>query len=408
MSSLILILLIGFILLGASILVGIIFFENEPTERQIKKEQQNLSNISDPKKLITMAENYEEYNRWDAAIRTWDRYLELKPENDEAHYRRGRAYLENDQPGKAINELEPLQKEISDPPPQLPLYLARANQKRDKNLVALDYYEDYLDAFPDDLGVCREAATLARELDKPTRAREIYERLRTMDNPSHRAEGALALIEIDLEEGNPERAQQSLDEVSELFKEEQLSPRQQKGYLYQRARFQEAKGNQAKADELFRDIYGQDPDYRDVRKIVEEKIQNMSEDALIKKMLRMDRDEFVRYCEEIVKGMGYEVMQSDSFNPEEIEITAWEKAQMLKISRILFAFKKWSNQAGEIPLKEFELKLLEGQFDRGFFVCPGGFNHKAVEYAQSGRDMELIGPERLLEYLREAEKKHLT
>ena len=406
MSTFILVLLIGAIILGGVIFVAGFFFEHNQTEGN-RSESPALSSIEDPNRLIKIAERHENRERWTQAAETWSRYLELEPEVEDARYRRGIAYLKEGNPSATIRDLESVQEQTETPPDRLLLHLGRAYHQQNQPLEALGCLEKYLEHHPGDLAVCRETAQLARTLDKPSRARAVYERICREESPFLQVEGSLSLAEIDLDDNTPERAKSYLDEVEQQFNKGNLTDEQHKEYLYQQARYREALGKQAEADQLFRTLYGQDPDYRNVRKIVEEKIHNMSEDRLIQNMVRLDRDEFLKHSERIVRNMGYEVIQSDSLNPEEIEITAIEKEKKLKVNRMLFSFKKWTNQIGEFPLKEFEMKLLENRYDRGFFVCPGGFNQKSIEYAKSSRALDLLGPSQLLDYLREVEKEKL-
>lgn len=408
MSSILLILIIGLFLLGGLVLVAGVFFEDKPTPQRIENEQNQLSDITDPDRLVEMAEKYERHDKWEPAVNTWSRYLELEPEAEQARFRRGVARHEAGQTQQAIDDLTEVTENVDDPPAQVHLYLARAHLDLEDEPVALNEFRTYLEEHPGDRSVAREAADLARSMEEPTVAREIYDRMRNLDDPQLFAEGTLALIEMDLDERNAERAEEHFDEIEEYREDNQLSEQQHWEYLYQKARLYEEQGQQEEADELYREIYRDNPEFRDVAEIVEERIQSMSEDELIKKMLTMERDDFIRYSEDIVELMGYEVMTSDSINPDEVNISAREKAKMMKVNRVLFAFKKWDNQAGEIPLKEFELKMLEDRFDRGFFVCPGGFNHKAKEYETDSQDLELVGPERLLNYLKEAEKQRIN
>jgi tetratricopeptide (TPR) repeat protein len=407
MSTLFLLLISGLILLAAIVLFAGIFLDGGPSPRQIKNEQQQLSDITDRNELIEMAEKYERHEQWEPAINTWDRYLELEPEAHEVRFRRGVSRRKAGQNERAIDDFQTVVEEVEDPPAQVHLYLARAHRDLESETSALAAYRDYLDEHPEDRSVAHEAADLAVSLDKMTAARDIYETMRELDDPELYVEATLSLIRLDLDESHVERAESHFEELEGPKEDGYFTDQQHWEYLYQRARYHETAGDQSEADELYRKIYRDNPEYRDVTEIVEERIRNMSEDQLIKKMLSMDRDEFVRYCEDIVELMGYEVMSSDSFNPDEVEISAREKANMMKVNRVLFAFKKWDNQAGQMPLKEFELKMLENRYDRGFFVCPGGFNHKAKDYQDDSQDLELVGPERLLNYIREAEKQHL-
>jgi len=102
--------------------------------------------------------------------------------------------------------------------------------------------------------------------------------------------------------------------------------------------------------------------------------------------------------------MGYEVMSSEDYGLYEVNVTAREAGQGLKADRILITFKRWESKVGEWPLREFELQLLEKRYDRGIFVAPYGFKKQARKYANEG-SIRLIGPDTLIEYLKEAYKQ---
>ncbi|MFB6356979.1 MAG: restriction endonuclease, partial [bacterium] len=364
-----------------------------------------LEEIDDLDKLVSRAESHENNGEWGEAIKAWSRYLELEPESFDVMFRRGHDHYRAGDYEFAIEDLERVLEELDDPPSQIRLYLARCWGQLNRHTQSLSYFRDYIDEHPEDIKTAFEAARYARNQGKFQNAREIYRTIR--DHSEHGdnqyLKCMLELTETAIDEGNAETASKYIDELKEFRQTGEFTNTQELQYLYAMARLQELKGNQPDADRLYRKIYERNPEFRNVTEIVEDQIAEMSQSELIKKFLKMNRDDLAELCEEIVKNMGYEPLKSIANNPEEIDVHARERAQMLKVNRILIAFKQWKETLGEMPVKEFELKMMEDRFDQGYLVCPGGFNHQAQEYADDSPDLNLMGPEQLLKKLPDSE-----
>jgi restriction endonuclease Mrr len=206
-----------------------------------------------------------------------------------------------------------------------------------------------------------------------------------------------------MEEGATEKAGEYIDDLDEMLKTGRIPSAYRLNFLYLKGKYKEMIDAHVEAVEIYRGIYQEKPDYKDVEKILEQEIGRMDEGDLIQRYLNMNRDEFTRVAEKIVEIMGYKVVSVEAYGPDEVNISSHDDSEMFKINRVLFAFKRWNQSVAEWPLKEFELELLEKRFDKGFFVSPRGFRPSAVDYAED-TFIELIGSDELLKYLKEALK----
>ncbi|MFB6346222.1 MAG: tetratricopeptide repeat protein [bacterium] len=356
--------------------------------------------------LVRLGQIYEKARNYPRAIDTWSRYLEQYPDSMEAHFRRGRLYYAENKVDRALNDFLSIEDNFDERPDLLALYLGRCYRRIDQYEDAFDYYEDYLQNNPDDYQALLELSDVAQEIGKGDRARSALNQVKDHGDTEQSAEALVRLIRISLEESGLEEADDFISQLKDLNDKKGLTETLNLHRKYLEAKLHEERDNPEEALDLYRSIYMQRPEFKDVEDIIEDKIEQIDPQELLQNFLSMGRDEFVKTSEEIVKIMGFTIVDTDAFGPDEVNITARDDSSGPKISRVLFTFKRWDNTVAEWPLREFELQLLEQRFDRGIFVAPRGFQRSAEEYVEQS-PIRLIGPDTLLQYLREVEKKEI-
>lgn len=365
------------------------------------------SGVSREKALNKLEKIYSNVGPLNKALETIEELIDLNPDESEYYLEKGRLNYKNERYGKAVENFQALLDEFDDPPQKASLFLARSYYSLGSLTQSISAYRDYIEVAPGDLDALLEAGGVAEEGEDYSEAQSFYERARTKGDNVYFTRATLALARLNVVNGTYKKAEEYLNELEELRETGELPKQFDLNYLYLKAKFTEANGNRAEALDLFRNIYDKDPEFKDVEEILANEIEKMDEEDLLERFMNMDRDEFALMAEKITESMGYRVVGSDTFGPEEINITAQDDSQVFKMDRILLTFKRWDQIVAEWPLKEFELELLEKRFDKGIFVAPQGFKPSAINFAEQGT-VETVGPDELLTHLREAFKHNTT
>ncbi len=361
------------------------------------------SNISREEALQRLEKIYSHAGPLSKAIRVTNELMDINPDEPDYLLKRGKLNYKAERYGEAVQDFQKLQDDFDNPPEKTTLFLARSYYSLGSLTQALSAYRNYIKTEPGDLDAVLEAASVAEESEDYSEAQSLYERVRAKGNNSYFTRATLALVRLNIIEGTYQRGQEYLDDLTELRESGELPSQYDLNYLYLKAKFMESQGGHEEALNLFRKIYDRKPDYKDVEEILSNEIEKMDEEDLIERFMRMDRDEFALTAEKITESMGYKVVSSDTFGPEEVNITAQDDSQVFKVDRILLTFKRWDQIIAEWPLKEFELELLEKRFDKGIFVSPKGFKPSAINFSEQGM-VQTVGPDKLLTHLREAFK----
>ncbi len=356
--------------------------------------------------LVRLGQIYEKGELFEKAIDTWSRYLEQNPDSMEAHFRRGRLYFRKNRIDRAFQDFRSIEENFEDSPDLLCLYLGRCLYRKEQYDQAYDYYNEYLNSNPNRVDAQVELASLARKVGKEDEARELYETILREGSLSQEAEAGLSMASMAREEGNLEEAEQHLNALEELREERGMPENLDLHRRYQNAKLLEARGEDETALDIYRSLYEKRKNFLDVESIIDERIEQLDPKDLLDNYMNVDRATFSRMAQEIVELMGFEARSSDNFGPDEVNVSAREETSGPNVNRVLFTFKRWENNVGEWPLREFELQILEKRFDRGIFVASGGFTFSAKQYVERN-SIRLIGPDTLLQYLKEVEKKEL-
>ncbi|MFB6356307.1 MAG: tetratricopeptide repeat protein [bacterium] len=354
--------------------------------------------------LSRLAQVYESSGKKEDAIDAWSRYLMEDPESMEGYFRRGKLYFDQNEYERAQADFEQVLEEFEEPPDQAELYLARTKARLEEPDEAIKTYERYLGLQEEDLEAAVEMAQLCVEEEQYDRAIDWYDHVREKASQELYLETTYRLIDVALEQEQYELVDEYMEEIEQMKEEGEFLESFYCHDKYARARYLRGQGNEEDAMELFIEVYQMNPNFRNVADIVDEQIGEMDQEELINAFMSQDRAGFTELSETIVEMMGYEVLRSESFGPDEVNVSAQEQADSSKVNRILFSFKRWDNKIGEWPIKEFELEILENHYDRGIFVAPYGFKTSAKEYAEQA-PIRLIGPETLIQYVREAQKQ---
>jgi tetratricopeptide (TPR) repeat protein len=356
--------------------------------------------------LVRLAQIYEKGKLFEEAIDTWSRYIEQNSNSMEAHFRRGRLYFRENRIDRAIEDFRSIEENFEDSPDLLSLYLGRCLYRKEQFDQAYNYYVEYLSSNTDNMDAQVELASLARTVGQEQEARELYESILQEGSLSQEAEARLSMSSMAREKGEIEEAEEHLNELEELREVRGLPENLDLHCQYQKAKLLEARHENETALDIYRSLYEKRKNFLDVESIIDERIDQLDPEDLLDNYMNVNRATFSRMAEEIVELMGFEPMSTDSFGPDEVHVSAREEVSKPSVNRVLFTFKRWENNVGEWPLREFELQILEKRFDRGILVAPGGFQYSAKQYVERS-PIRLIGPDTLLQYLKEVEKKEL-
>lgn len=358
--------------------------------------------------LVRLAEVYEQQGHHEEAADTWSRYLQQEPNRVEGYYRRALMFHQIGNYERALADLKHIRTEFGEDeqPETVPLFVGRCYLRLNQAEKAYSYFEEYLEAKPNDLEAAIEAASAAKEAQEYDQARQMYEHVRSESSGKLFYDATLRIIRLALQQNEEGDIESLLDALYQAQREQELTERQELHTKYLEAKWLERTDQQQRAMDNYWEIFKKEPDFLDVPEIIDEEIGRMDPDDLLDEFMNTGRQRFSEQARQVVELMGYEVMKTEDYGLYEVNVSAREAGQGLKADRILITFKRWESKVGEWPLREFELQLLENRYDRGIFVAPHGFKKQAREYADAGT-IRLIGPDTLIEYLREAYKHTL-
>jgi tetratricopeptide (TPR) repeat protein len=361
----------------------------------------SLEETDEAEEIISLAKEYESNHQWEQAQEAWSRLIDEEPDRTDALFRRGLIYYRQKNFEEAVGDFEHVQAVSEDPPPQLHLYTARSHRQLSNLERAFNAYQEFQNRTEPDVEVIREMADLARELERWSQARQLYKELKDNAPQDSARHAQLALAEMALDRDLLDRLRENLAALEDDYEQDNLTEKQELHFWYLKAQFHERQDETEKTERFYRKIYQRDPNFRNVQEIMEKELLDLDSESLVRKLQRMDQEAFVDFCRRIVEGMNYKVVETDWSNPEELDIVAREKAMSLQVTRVLFEFKKWQEQAGKLAIKEFEFRIVEDRYDRGYFVNPGGYKGGAQRYAEGHDKINLMGPSEVIGYLQD-------
>lgn len=395
MTGLLLILLVLFFPVGIGMMI---YFSRGSTSVEDDMGVDSIEDLDSAERVLDIAENFEQEHSYRKAIKTWSHYQNLEPEDPAGYFRRGINWQKIDEHERALHDLSKVESMESDPPPMVWFHKARSQAALDREDDALSSYISYLEKKPENLSAWKKVAAWATKRGYYSRARNLWDHIRDRAESPLRERAILHLAEIDLERNQSERAAKTLDKLDE----QALDEGDAKLLMYLRGRMMERKGKESAALKHYRDLYDRDSGFRDVGKRLEDHRAELDGDALIERYKKLPRERFAEFCQDLVREMGYEVMDVELKNDEEVSVECRESGGMniMNVDRCLVAFKRWDNEAGQMAVKDFEMNLVEERFDQGYFVNPGGFKTQAKQLAEGNPDLTLTGPEELAEKLK--------
>ncbi len=151
-------------------------------------------------------------------------------------------------------------------------------------------------------------------------------------------------------------------------------------------------GDLNKALKLWNDIHSQDAHYKDV----ESKIQiygEISKSSNLTRFITSNKEEFVKTGNELCKVMHIKVDNYSIQKGDLLEFIGIYRAGRDDMACVLHLVK-WTNQVGEIPVRELLESVVEEGAAKGIFVTPAHFSDKAHDLSKI-RPLELIERERL-------------
>lgn len=393
--------LLIFLLLVGLILGGVILKSSaNPNESSENDTTRSLGTAEDTEEIISLAKEFESNRQWNRAREAWSRLLEVEPERNDAYFRRGLVSYRQDRYEEAIEDFGWIHENEDDPPHQLYLYTARAHQNLSNLEQAYQSYKEFFERTEPNTEVRKEMAKLAFELEYWNQARKHYEYLKNNGPKKLTIDAHLALAEIAFERDLFERLEEEIQPLIN-HEQDQMTDEQKLRFWYLNAHYHEWKDEQEKADRFYRKIYQKNPDFRNVQEVVEEQILNLDSDSLVQKLQRMDQKTFEDFCGRITSGMNYEVIKTQWSNPEELSLITRDQSMALGVSQVLFEFKKWQEQAGELAIKEFEFRIVENRYDQGYFVNPSGYKAGAQNYARGHEKINLMDAPEIIDHLQD-------
>ncbi len=382
------------------------YYETEDLLQKIGTDSSLLENIEDKNELVRIASRLEGVGQFRRAVKAWDRYLELDGPSAPAFLERGKMYYQLGDYDQALKDLRKVTGE-HEPFPEVHLYLARCYREKGNIRQALKYYSDYLKEVPENLTVSFEVAQAAREGREFEEAEKIYERVRKKGVQELYSEATLELIDLAILNDNLDRAAGYLKDLYRLDNRGKLSEKTALLTRYKHAKMLEKEGDLQEALRLYQNIYRIQPEFMDVSRHISRHIEKLNADDLLKDYVRSPGPEFLEISRYIVQKLGYNIVEgrfTGDPDTEGVRIEASKKTKLWRRERVVFDFKKWNHQIGEWPLREFELNLKEAAANRGYMVVPGGFKPAAIKFTADKRHLDLIGPEKLIGYLRKYRK----
>jgi tetratricopeptide (TPR) repeat protein len=390
------------------IAVGVFFLmtpagtSKQSSPDETDSENVPLEELSSAQEIVSRAKKLESNNEWEAAREAWNHLIEVDPDRPEAYFRRGIAAYRCDDYEQAVGDFEKIIEEQDDPPPEIHLQTAKTYLKLNQPQEGYSHYRTYHEMGEPGPSRTKEIADLARSLERWSEAREYYEALRENSvEENYAIRARLNLAEMALNRDIMDRVESEMEALDELDESDKLDGGQQLHYWYLKAKLHDINGKKEKSDKLYRQIYQRDPSFRDVEDIVEKQIEALDADSLIEKFQRMDKTTFDEFCQRVVEGMEHKVVQSKFEDPEELDILARKQSMSPNVNRVLFSFKRWQETAGELAIKEFEFKLLENRYDKGYFINPAGYNSAAENHARGNQKIKLVSVDEILTYFKQ-------
>lgn len=136
-------------------------------------------------------------------------------------------------------------------------------------------------------------------------------------------------------------------------------------------------GRKGDALTAFSAVYEQDPNYKDVRELLRDSLELLSDDDLAQEIQRMRADKFSALAAAISQLLGFRPVTVESINNVDVRVDA-KLEETGKDRNVLLYFERSSNgDVGELAIRTFLIECDERHVEHPVFLTTGGFTFEA-------------------------------
>ncbi len=125
------------------------------------------------------------------------------------------------------------------------------------------------------------------------------------------------------------------------------------------------------------EVYEMDPDYKDVRDMLRDSLELLSDNDLSEEIKKMRSDKFSSLAMSIVQLMGFRGVSTEMVNGGDLKVDA-KLEETGKDRNVLFYFERGVNgEVGELAIRSFLIECDEKHVEYPVFLTTGGFTFEA-------------------------------
>lgn len=337
--------------------------------------------LTEAQVLSKLAWCLSKLNKRTEAVAYFRRLIEWEPKNKEAIFELGRVLYtlrEFDpciQMFERVIQLDPFHGESYE-------MMSQALAAQGQNQRAADALERRLAKDRTNVALWIRLANLYRALkdnDKQADAWRTVREITPTTDPNHMSAivqlGTIAFLEnafaesIDL-----------LQEAATLCPKDDV--RTMKSVRYYTGRALLELNRRTEAMSAFSDVYAMDHEYKDVRELLKNSLDILSDEDIVQEIQRMNIEEFSKIAIAVVKQLGYKTVSVDTVNDVDIKIHAKLEETGKDRGVMVYFQRAFDTDVGELSIRTFTLECEECHIEYPIYFTIGGFSFEALMRAK--------------------------
>ncbi len=332
--------------------------------------------VTESQVISKLAWTLAQLNKRSDAIRYFRRLIELEPNNKEAKIESGKLLYSMREYDQCIQMFESV---IPSDPKNSDIYehLSNALSGKGEPLRAAEALEKRLAGDRTNVNLWIRLANLYRAGKNNAKQAEAWRQVTEItpqDDPNH-VSAVVQLGKIAFIEGTHDRA------IEHLRRADSLCPhgdtRTLKSVKYYLGRALLDSERRSEALQAISEVYEIDPNYKDVRDLLRDSLELLSDDDLSAEVKKMRSDKFSQMALSIVQLLGYRAVTVETVNQVDLKVDA-RLEETGKDRNVLLYFERGPNgDVGELAIRSFLIECDEKHIEHPVFLTTGGFTFEA-------------------------------
>ncbi len=340
--------------------------------------------VTESEVLTKLSSALATLNKRQDAITAFKRLVDLQPNNKDARFELGKLYYSTREYGLCIPQLERVI--------QIDAGSAEASELLSHALAAQGSHDRAADVLYKRLATDRQnvnlwirMANLYRTAKNDERQAEAWRVVMEITQPGD-ANHISAVVQLGKLAFLGSRHAEAIDALKDAIR---LCPqddtRTLKSVKYYLGKTYQALGQKAQSLHAFSEVYQMDRSYKDVRELLHDSMELLSDEDLTEEIKKLSVDDFTSMAVSIVEKLGFRPTSVEVVNSLDLKVNA-KLEETGKDRNVLLVFQRDAEiDIGELSIRTFLIECEEKHVEYPVYLTTGGFSFEAQLKAKDHR-----------------------